>query len=68
MEEEIINRVAQSPLITFNLEELYPQGERKRLDIAPWLHQGIILREKEFRTRVEAHDWTLYANSFTALY
>lgn len=68
MEEEIINRVAQSPLITFNLEELYPQGERKRLDIAPWLHQGIILREKEFRTRVEDHDWTLYANSFTALY
>ena len=32
--DEIVNRVASSKLITFNLEDLYPSGERKVLDIS----------------------------------
>jgi len=68
MEEEIINRVAQSPLITFDLEKLYPLGERRVLDIAQWLHQGIILREKEFRAHVDANDWSVYKDAFVALH
>ena len=68
MEEEIINRVAQSQLITFDLEKLYPQGERRTLDIAQWLHQGIILREKEFRAHVDGTDWSLYKDNFVALH
>ncbi|MEX2335688.1 MAG: DUF2480 family protein, partial [Fulvivirga sp.] len=32
-EAEIINRVAQSPLITFNLEDHYQPGERVLFDI-----------------------------------
>ncbi len=68
MEEEIINRVAQSKLVTFDLEDYYPKGERKTLDIKDWLYEGIILREKEFRDHVEAHDWTLYQDAYVALH
>lgn len=67
MAEEIINRVANSKLITFDLEELYPEGERKVLDIKDWLYEGVILKEKEFRTYVEEHDWSQYQNSYVAL-
>ncbi|MFT0713872.1 DUF2480 family protein [Flagellimonas lutimaris] len=67
MEKEIVNRVAQSKLITFNLEDYYPKGERKVLDIKDWLYEGFILREKEFRAHVEAHEWTEYQDAYVAL-
>ena len=67
MEEEIINRVAQSKLVTFDLEDYYPKGERIVLDIKDWLYEGIILREKEFRDHVDTHDWTIYQDAYVAL-
>lgn len=67
MEKEIINRVAQSKLVTFDLEDYYPKGERVVLDIKDWLYEGIILREKEFRTSLENHDWSQYRDSYVAM-
>ena len=67
MEKEIVNRVAQSKLITFDLEELYPEGHRAVLDIKEWLHEGIILREKEFRSTLEEYDWSTYKDAYVAL-
>ena len=64
---EIVNRVAQSSLITFDLEDYYPEGERVVLDISTWLYEGLILREKEFRQHVEEHDWTQYKDAFVAV-
>lgn len=64
---EIINRVAQSKLITFNLEDFYPKGERVLLDIKDWLYEGLILREKEFRTQLDNHDWSRYQDCYVAL-
>lgn len=68
MKEEIVNRVAQSKLVTFDLEDLYVPGERKLLDISQWLDQGFILREKSFRESVKQLDTTPYANSYVALH
>jgi len=68
MADEIVNRVAQSKLITFDLEELYPNGDRVLLDIKEWLFEGLILREKEFRKQVSDHDWVQYQDSYVALY
>ena len=68
MEEEIINRVAQSQLATFDLEDYYPKGERKVLDVSEWLYEGIILREKEFRAYVDAYDWSNYQDAYVALH
>lgn len=67
MEKEIINRVAQSQLITIDLEDYYPIGERVLIDIKDWLHNGFILREKEFRAIIADHDWSQYQDKYVAL-
>ena len=68
MSDEIINRVAQSQLMTIDLEQLYPKGQSAVLDIAQWLDDGIVLREKEFRAQLKAQDWTAYDGQWVALY
>ncbi|MDT0606146.1 DUF2480 family protein [Croceitalea rosinachiae] len=67
MEKEIVNRVAQSKLVTFDLEDFYPEGERIVLDIKDWLYEDIILREKEFRTFIDSQDWRQYKGAYIAL-
>ena len=64
---EIVNRVAQSKLVTLDLEELYPPGKRMVLDIKDWLFEEMVLREQEFRSHVENHDWEQYQDSYVAL-
>lgn len=68
MAEEIVNRVAQSKLKVIDLEDYYPSGQRISLDIKDWLFQELVLREKEFRGHVEAHNWTQYQDCYMALY
>ena len=68
MEGEIKNRVANSKLITIDLEDYYPQGERLIVDISPWLYEGIILREKEFRTFIKNHQWEQYQDCYVAIH
>ncbi|MGO3183940.1 MAG: DUF2480 family protein [Aequorivita sp.] len=68
MSEEIINRVANSKLVTFNLEDIYPKGERIAFDISSWLLEGIVLREGEFREKAKEHDWGQYQDKFVALF
>lgn len=68
MEGEIINRVANSKLVTIDLDNLYPKGERIALDIAQWLFQGLIVREKEFRNSLKEQDWQKYKDKYVALY
>ena len=65
--EEIINRVANSKLKTFDLEEIYPEGKRILFDIKDWLYQELILKEKDFREAVKNHNWSEYKNSFVAV-
>ena len=67
MADEIINRVANSKLVTIDLEDYYPNGQRVLFDIKDWLFEGFVLREKEFRDYVKLHDWSQYENSFVAL-
>ncbi|MEQ9581242.1 MAG: DUF2480 family protein [Arenibacter sp.] len=64
---DIINRVSQSKLVTFNLEDYYPKGNRVVLDIKDWLFEGLILREKDFRTQLEDCDWSQYKDCYVAL-
>ena len=67
MSEEIVNKVASSGLITLDLKEFYPQGERILLDIRNWLFQDLILKEKDFRDHLSQHDWTCYQDKFVAV-
>ena len=67
MENEIINKVANSGLITIDLEEYYPKGERVLFDLKPLLFQELILKEKDFREFIKNHDWALYQNKLVAI-
>lgn len=65
--EEITNRVTNSQLITFDLEEYYTPGERVVFDIKNFLFQGIILKEKDFRDAIRNHDWSQYSEKHVAI-
>ena len=67
MAEEIINRVVNSKLKTFDLEEIYPDGNRVLFDLKDWLFEELILKEKDFRASVKNHDWSQYKNAFVAV-
>jgi hypothetical protein len=67
MSEEIVNKVAQSGLIEFNLEDYYPKGERVLLDIKDRLFQGLILKEKDFREYVKAEDWSRFSGKYVSI-
>ncbi len=60
IQETIINKVAQSNLITLDPASFYPAGERIIYDIKDNLYMGLILREKDFREFVKQHDWSQY--------
>lgn len=64
---QIENKVAQSGLINFNLEDYYPQGERALIDMTDFLFEGLILREKDFREKVKTTDWGTYQGKFVAI-
>lgn len=68
MEEEIVNKVAKSGLITINLEEMYPEGERVEFDLKDLLWQGLALREKDFRDFLKDHDWSQYQDKYVAVF
>lgn len=65
--KEIKNRVAESKLITIDLEDYYPKGNREIIDIKGWLYEELILKEKEFRAYLKEQDWSRYKDSFVAL-
>lgn len=67
MADEIINRVAQSKLVTIDLEDHFPKGKRVLLDIKDWLYEGLIVREKEFRHHLQEHPWEQYQDAYVAL-
>lgn len=65
--EEFVNRVANSGLVTLNLEEYLHPGERVVYDIKENLFHGLMLREKDFRAFVKEHDWSQYAGKNVAI-
>ena len=64
----IVNKVANSGLITFNLEDFMPQGDRILYDIKDNLFHGLILKEQDFRAFVKDHDWQQYEGKNVAIY
>ncbi|WP_297796765.1 DUF2480 family protein [uncultured Eudoraea sp.] len=64
---EIVNRVAQSKLVTLDLEDYYPEGSRITIDIKDWLYEGLILKEKDFRDYIASHNWEQYEGAYVAL-
>lgn len=67
MSETILNKVANSVLVNFDLESYIPKGSRTFIDISQWLEQGFLLREKPFREALITHDWKEYSRHYIAL-
>lgn len=67
MEDVLVNKVAQSGIITFNLEDYYHTGDRVVLDIKDQLFMGLILKEKDFRDWIKNHDWAQYQDKNIAI-
>ena len=68
MTKPLVNRVAQSKLFTINLENYFPIEELVQIDLKDYLFQGLILREKEFRTALKEVDWNQYDGKITLVY
>lgn len=67
-EFEIRNKVAESGLVNFDLTTLLPKGERKGIDLKDFLFQEMILKEKDFREKVEAMNIEDYRDSYIYIY
>jgi len=65
---EILNRIKKSKLVSIDLENFYPKGERIAFDIKDWLFDEVVLKEKDFRDYVKQHDWSQYKDAFIALH
>jgi hypothetical protein len=67
IQENIINKVAQSGLVTLDPAQFYAPGERVVYDIKDNLFHGLMLREKDFREFVKTHDWVQYQDKNVAI-
>ncbi len=67
IQENFVNKVAQSGLVTLDPASFYPAGERMVYDIKDNLYMGLILREKDFREFVKEHDWAQYTGKNVAI-
>jgi len=67
MSDEIVNRVANSGLVNFDLEAYYPKGKRQLIDLKDWLFEGLILKEKDFRQAVKDYDWVQHQDQYVAI-
>lgn len=67
-DKPLVNRVAQSSLITINLEKYFPTENIIEFDLKDFLFQGLILKEKDFRTALAEHPWADLRNCYLAIY
>ncbi|MBK9151877.1 MAG: DUF2480 family protein [Saprospiraceae bacterium] len=68
MENVLINRVAESGIITIDLEKYYPTHEFAGFDLKDFLFQGLILREKDFREALKNLDWEKFRDKIVLIY
>lgn len=67
MADTIVNKVAESGLITLDLEQYYPNQEILVFDLAAHLFMGLILKEKDFRAAMKELDWEIYRGKAVAV-
>jgi hypothetical protein len=67
MSDTIVNKIANSGLITIDLETYLPQGQIVTFDLKDHLFMGLILKEKDFREVLKKMDWSLYQDKYVAI-
>jgi hypothetical protein len=67
MSEAIVNKVANSGLISLDLENFLPKEEEVLFDLKDHLFMGLILKEKDFREALKNLDWSVYQDKYVAI-
>ena len=67
-QKELINRVANSGIEVFNLEDHYPAQPIVEIDLKDFLFKELILKEKDFRAQLKEMDWSPYAGKIVVIY
>ena len=67
MDDVIINRVANSGLVTIDLEDFLPKEKIEVFDLKEHLFKELILKEKDFREDLKNFDWEIYRNRYVAV-
>jgi hypothetical protein len=67
MSDAIVNKVAESGLVTLDLENFYPKGEMIVFDMKDHLFMGMILKEKDFREALKNLDWEKFRDKYVAV-
>jgi len=67
MSDSIVNKVAESGLITLDLEQFLPAQQVVLFDLKEYLFMGLILKEKDFRAAMQEHDWSQYKDKYVAV-
>lgn len=67
MSETLVNKVAESGIISLDLEAYYPQRKRMVFDLKGYLFMELILKEKDFRAALQSTDWELYRDADVAI-
>lgn len=68
MDDLIINKVANSGLLTIDLEDYLPKDDEIAIfDLKDHLFRGLILKEKDFREALKTLDWEIYRNKYVAI-
>lgn len=65
--DEIINKVAESGIITIDLESFYDPAEKVIFDVKPHLFMELVLKEKDFREFVKNNDWSIYQDKIVGI-
>ena len=68
MSEVIVNKVAESGLITIDLEVFYPKQVIQVFDLKEYLFMGLILKEKDFRQVLSELNWETYRDQIVTIY
>ena len=68
MSDMIVNKVANSGLITLNLEAYLPEKTIMGFDLKDHLFMGLILKEKDFREALKNQNWEAYKDQYVAIY
>lgn len=67
METTFINKVAESGIITLNLEDYFPADDVMIFDMKDYLFMGLILKEKDFRESLKNLDLHPFADKQVAI-
>jgi hypothetical protein len=67
--ETLVNRVAESGLLTLDLSNVLPkEADAMSFDLKPFLYMEMILKEKDYRAALQQHNWQAYQGKQVALF